>query len=467
MIVAALKENKVFLILIYCFSLLLFLLFFKCFLIRGFDYFRGDSAEYVDVAKQIVLGQGVSESNGELTYRRVPGYSFFLAASFYLFGFDLAKSVLFQIVFAAFIPILVFFLSLSFFPTNILLAKISAFLMAINLGTIIYADFLMSEALFIIFFLIFSILFFSKIHLFFDKNVSLDFSYINMFLAGIILGVASLIRPVGHLMLPILLLMILLSSLFFTQKIKSISFFLFGWFCIVGVWLIRNFLLTGQVFFLSISGLLFISYLGPDVYSKATGVNFLQSRRILEKEWQDLINEKELVLGKKLNDIQIYSLAENIAFKYVKKYPIQAIELCVINFMKTLFGFHCSVFLAKYSSNFPSYDTNTSWCLKIKGYLFPHTENKFLMFLVYYEILFLLLLYIGFLGCFFLIFSDKSLMCEFLKILPIIIFFVFITSGIGLARLRFPIEPFLIIFSSYFWIKLFKREIGEFGIKKA
>jgi hypothetical protein len=331
--------------------------------------------------------------------------------------------------------------------------------MAINLGKILYAGFLMSETLFIIFFLIFLILFLPKIHLFFCKKFFTNFSYINVFLAGLIWGIASLIRPVGHLLLPAILLLMLFSNFYFIQKVKSISTFLIGWLSIVGFWLVRNFLLTGQLFFLSISGVLFITYLAPDVYSKATGVSFLQSRRILDKEWQDLLQQKEKESGNKLNDIQKYNLATEVSFRYIKQYPIKTFLICSVNFLKTIFGLHSSVLVAKYASNFPSYDTHTSWWLKIKGYLFPHVENKFLIFLVYYEILFLIFLYLGFLGCFFLIFSDKYLMCEFLKVLPIIILFIVITFGTGLARLRFPIEPLLIIFASYFWIKLFKREI--------
>ena len=143
-------KHKNFLIFTFLLSFIFSSVFFYFFLSKDRDYWRGDTFYYHDVAVQIVKGNGITYQ-GETSYYRVPGYSIFLAFCYKLFNFDEKKTGLFQIFFSSFIPILVFFLSLVFFPTNILLAKACAIGMALNLGTMLYAGFLISYTIFLFF----------------------------------------------------------------------------------------------------------------------------------------------------------------------------------------------------------------------------------------------------------------------------------------------------------------------------
>ncbi|MBD3273083.1 hypothetical protein GF385_01905, partial [Candidatus Dependentiae bacterium] len=153
------KKNKKFLILIFCLSLVLNFLFFHFFLKQNKDYWRGDTPWYDEIAVQIANGNGIKTFDGIDSYYRVPGYSIFLAACYKIFNFDKISAILIQIILSAFIPILIFFLSICLFPSNLLLAKLSSFLFCFNFGNWLYSGVLMSESIFLLLFLIFLILF--------------------------------------------------------------------------------------------------------------------------------------------------------------------------------------------------------------------------------------------------------------------------------------------------------------------
>jgi hypothetical protein len=101
----------------------------------------------------------------------------------------------------------------------------------------------------------------------------------------------------------------------------------------------------------------------------------------------------------------------------------------------------------------PSYDTQRNVFVR---FLFPQVSNKFLIPLIYFEIVFLLLLWVGFFGFVFTSFFYKEYFCLLLKVLPFVGFFIVASLACGFARMRLPIEPFLIILSLNFWLKIFE-----------
>jgi 4-amino-4-deoxy-L-arabinose transferase-like glycosyltransferase len=431
---------KMLLICIFFLSLVANVAFFHFFLKQNRDiYFTKDSGEYHVVATQIARGNGISNLHGEYDYNRVPGYSIFLALCYKLFNFDIEKTLYFQAIFFAIIPVLVFFLSLALFPTSVLIAKFSALIMALHFGIVLYAGSLMSENLFLIFFLLFCILFFKQKYL---------------FGAGVLLGISSLIRPVGHFVIVIAILMLLLSKISWSKKLKHASKLLFGWCLIVLFWLIRNFSLTNEMFFHAMPGDHFLHFLALDVYCQQTLTPFDKARKKLVEECNVLVSKKQKCIGKQINRIQRCKIVEQIAFKYLKMFPFATIKRCVINVFKTMFCFYSRGILYKHLPHLVTYNyfnSVSSYWHKVKHFLFSIFSNKFLTGIVYYEILWMLFVFIGACGFFILSFFQANLFFLALKILVIIFLFLFLTVGIGFARLRLPIEPFLIVVSSYFW----------------
>ena len=458
-----------------------------------------DSAEYNNIALNIAFGNGITNSEGEPSFYRVPGYSLFLALSYKLFGTEHKMAMWLQIFLSSFIPILVFYLSLIFFPVpfalpsirfarqitqderfrvpfalrserseclegfheraksipaNLLLAKISAIFSVFNISFVLYSGVLMSEALFLLFFLLFCIFFFSSFNLFFCREKKIKFCKSKLILAGTFLGIASLIRPVGHFIIFVSILLLLFSSFNFLKKLKSSFLFFIGWFCIVFGWLLRNYLLVGAIFFHAMPGFHFLNYFASEVHSIANKCSYAQSKDKLIKEWQDLVVTQEKEMGRKLNDLQRGNLAQNVAAKYIKTYPIVALKHGIVNIFKTIFSLNASFLLYLDSGNLPSYNSSTTIWDKIKRFLWPQEKFKFLNLVTYFEMFFLFLILFGSFGSLFLSLFDKNLLCQVFKVLPIVCLLIAMTFGSGVARLRMPIEPFLIIFSFFFWQKL-------------
>lgn len=146
------KHTK-FLLLLFVFSCVVRILFFEAFFHRNKQYWRGDSQQYHDPAVQLVKGNGLVDKNGAHWFYRVPGYSFFLAACYKLFGINVLYAVWIQMILSAFIPLLIFLLSLVFFPLSIFGAKIASSIAAVHLGYVMHAGMVMSDSLFVIFFI--------------------------------------------------------------------------------------------------------------------------------------------------------------------------------------------------------------------------------------------------------------------------------------------------------------------------
>jgi hypothetical protein len=109
----------------------------------------------------------------------------------------------------------------------------------------------------------------------------------------------------------------------------------------------------------------------------------------------------------------------------------------------------------KYSKSFPGYSTTISLWDKLKYYVLPDLEYTWLGWIVYAELLWMLIIFLGFAGSCVLAFFNKEIFWLLVKTLPISALLVVLTVGIGLARLRFPVEPFLIINAMSFYALCF------------
>jgi hypothetical protein len=108
-------------------------------------------------------------------------------------------------------------------------------------------------------------------------------------------------------------------------------------------------------------------------------------------------------------------------------------------------------------------------------YLFPKTDNMVLVFLIWLEILIYFFVLLGlFCSILFILFQffkyPKQVvavenMCMLTRVLPWMAFFIIIALSGGYARMRLPIDPFIIILSLFFWTSLFKWKLLKFSTK--
>lgn len=516
-------DNKSFLVGLFLFSFLIRAIVFIGYLSKEQNYWQVDSNTYHVVANQIAAGNGVTTPDGKPCFYRLPGYPIFLAIYYKIFGAN-SKNVLWtQIFLAAFIPLLIFFLSLSLFPANLILAKAAGIYSAMHLGLILYSGFFMTETLFIFLFLIFAILFLMSVHLFFcpcqtsfdelnEKPKDLPLYYFALpepiassepylllfddmfasdiesmadccgystpthpvspilFCSGLALGLASLVRPVGHYLIVLAALLILFSNGTSRQKIRKIFFTTLGWLLPVSFWLIRNYMLTGALFFHTLPGGHFLYLSATRVAMQTYNCSYQQARDILKDEVENLIKQEEQINNRQLTEIEKCRVHENLAIKYFKSEPLITLKNWVTDMTRTTLSLYSAelLYLESKRQEIDYFDKNRSTSSAFQRYLFPQTDKLWLKFLIWAEIFLYLLALIGLLfGLFKIMFQsikdwseeNKKLLCPWLVSACFTGLFIVIALSGGYARMRLPIEPFLIVLSLSFWVNLVQKRI--------
>ncbi|MFA5074620.1 MAG: glycosyltransferase family 39 protein [Candidatus Babeliales bacterium] len=456
------KQSK-FILLLFLISFFIRALIFQFYLSKNENYWQIDSNTYHVIAQNIAQNCKISADGQKPNFYRLPGYPLFLAACYKIFGENKILALWVQILFSSLIPVLIFFLSLTLFPTNLLLAQVSSLYSCFQLGLVLYSGFFMTESLFIFFFLLFAILFFS-----FDRK--------NFFLAGIFLGLASLVRPVGHYLIVLSILILFFSALRsssdgglprrslgedgFINKIKKILLIFVGWFIIIFPWLLRNYLLLGQIFFHTLPGGHFLYFSATRVCMVPNNFTYQESRQKIEKEVKENFDKQETKLGRKLTDIESCNIMQNLAIKYFKKYPLVTLKHWFTDILRTSLSLYSGeLVLLENKREHPNYfsKNHNIWCM-FKRYLSPQTDNIFLKIIIYLEILFFVFILVGFFMC--LIKFNFAQNFILLKILLFIFLFLFIGLSGGFSRMRLPLEPFLIILSFKWWLTFLQnREI--------
>lgn len=520
--IKSLRANKSFLIYLFLFSFIIRAAVFIAYLSKSENFWQVDSNTYHEVATQIADGNGISTLQGNPNFYRLPGYPVFLALYYKTFGADKKNVLWLQIFLAAFIPLLIFLLSLALFPKKLLLAKAAGAYSAIHLGLVLYSGFFMTESLFIFLFLIFAVLFFASVHVRFcpsknsfedldSKSNDIPFRYfalpdpiassepylilfeemfasdidemahlccypkqtsptIALFLgSGIALGFASLVRPVGHYLIILAILLIIFSNEIFISKIKKCFLISFGWIIPVGFWLARNYILAGTIFFHTLPGGHFLYLSASRIAMHVHNCSYQEARSILKEEVEGLIKQKENEKNENLSEIEKCKIHENLAIKYFKMQPFLAIKYWLTDMMRTSLSLYSAeiLYLESGRQDFDYFNKNRTTSSMFRRYFFPQTDKIWLNFLIWIEILLYLLTLIGVCaGAVKIIIQsiknwtdeNKKLICAWTAVTPFMAIFIFVALAGGYARMRLPIEPFLIIFSLSFWVSLFVRE---------
>ena len=490
---------KKFLVFLFGLSFLIRILVFGLYLSKSDRYWQVDSLLYHNIAVSLADGKGITQSNNKPSFYRLPGYPLFLMPFYAIWGADYTThnsagvfaALLAQVFFASFIPLLIFFLSLTLFNW-VLLAKVASVWSALHIGLVLYSGFFMTESLFLIFFLLFLMFFLKESHLFFcpdqsgtDKSgsgqpglyeyefdyrswspdehlydtwrwnsseVKANFSSMLIF-AGMLLGLAGLVRPVGHYLLGLSILFVLLGS----RKRVSRSFMLcLGWLLPILPLLLRNFALTGHIFFHTLPGGHFLYLSASRVAMHVKECSYWEARDILTSEVrteQDVIEKR---LHRKLNEIEHCKLCEKVAVRYFMMRPLLTLKNWATDILRTSLSLYSSeiLFLESGRKNIDYFKKGRGIWAMFKRYLFPQAGA--LTVLVWYEILTYLFVLIGFFLGFIKALLNKDKWCVWLRCLGFIGLFLIISLSGGYARMRLPIEPLLIILSFHYWLGLLR-----------
>jgi hypothetical protein len=528
MVASIIKKNTGFLIVLVVLGFAVRAGVFYGYLSKHERYWQVDSNTYHLTAQEIAQGHGISKPNGQPQFYRVPGYSLFLAPYYALFGPD-AKNVLWQqVLLACLIPVLIFFMSLTLFPGNLLLAKVSSLYSTMHLGLVLYSGFFMTETLFVFLLLLFTIFFFRAFRIFprcsaqektvqraledeiinlppfipleleqsqeftqlyerffgdcnyralLNKHRILNYDAMTTLLcAGIFLGLTSLVRPVGHYLLVLCLLLLWCGCDSWQNKCAKNFALIWGWLLVASVWLLRNWLLTGYLFFHTLPGGHFLYLSAARVAMHVHDTSYQEARQILSREAQELMGQKEEELGRPLQEIETCILMERLSIKYFMKRPFIALKNWCTDMLRTTLSLYSAelLYLESGRQEVDYFAKGRGVWAMFSRYLIPQTDNFCLKVITYGEMFLFLFMLIGFAGSLLvtlrgLISGAYAQLADALaKVLPFMLLFIVISLSGGYARMRLPCEPWLIIVAWWFWLALrdaLPGSSGKSGIK--
>lgn len=423
-------QEKLFLVALFLGSFLVRALFFG--LYQRYDdraWLAFDSEQYHQVALQIALGNGISTADCQPNFYRLPGYPAFLAAGYKLFNFSVEKTLWLQLVLASFIPVLIFVLA-QILLGSMLLAKIAAGIAMLHPGFIMYAGTVSTESLFLLFFLLFLCCFFTAP------------SYRILLVASLFLGVASLIRAVGHYILVLALIYFLFMRSQRIKKIAAAGVLSGGWLAVVSWWLLRNYLLAGAIFFHTLPGLHFLQYSATYVVQDLEHCDYFVAKKKIFAEWDRRVEHAEQKLKRPVTEYERFACAEKLAYAYLFGHPIVALKHAVVQIMRTCCTLYSTILL--YVPLGTVYGDASLW-FKAKLYLLPNAIHQGLIPLIYWELILFGVMAMGWMLLMFRAVRDKHARMLLFKILPFMFLLIGITLAYGCARLRFAVEPFMII----------------------
>ncbi len=424
-----------------------FILFFGYMHQDGHYNFLIDSTQYNEVAIQISQDKGISTKNGTPNFFRLPAYPMFLG---YLYKFtnNPKNIMLLQIILSSLILPLIFVLSRALLPGYEIVAQVSTIVAALHPGFIMFSGVQSTETIFLIFFLLFLIFLFQGI----NNSRLLYFGF-----SGILLGIASLFRAVGH---HFIFLVILLTLLLFKRtwyKRLSAACILFGsWLCIFGIWLVRNYMLTGLIFVHSLPGQHFLRYNAVHILMEVEKTNWMEPMDKLFALRNNLVVQKEKALGRKLMEPEIDDLSSKLALQIILKHPFIAVKNACNQILHTCFLPYYTILIQL--PNGTVFNSQTPAIYKLKKYLEYFAVYPIIIPFVLWDLLFLFMLWLGVIIFAFFCYNKKVFGKLWLSILPMILLLIGLTLSCGVSRLRFPAEPFLIILSVCGWIFFLKQK---------
>lgn len=397
-----------------------------------------DARTYDSIARNILEGNGFSMSS-EAPYEPettvTPGYPFFVAGIYAITGGSRIAVVLIQLILnLVVLAMLYLFLKKRFWERTALLAGI---LFTIELNIVIFTNQITTETLFTFFFIpaLFLIIeWIEKERLVFAVG------------AGLLLGAASLVRPV-LLYFGVPLLLFIFLTRFRWRK-------LLGWGTIVALqlvllspWVIRNRIVFGETFYSTVSSMNLMRYHAVPLKARLEGISREQAAQELE--------QKALEGETYENTPQYFRIVGAEARRYILKHPLPYMGISIVGGLGTFvfpFSMHETGVYFGGQKDPPGESIMVQILAELsKGRIISVFKMAWNERLSYYGTLVAVLFLIY--GVFHLAKLALGLRAYILRALKVPVMLLFLLTGIyslsllGLAvvpRLRVPVEPLLV-----------------------
>jgi hypothetical protein len=467
------------------------LLFSAAFLLRAFTfafiicpgerYIQADSMDYHNCATLIAYANSFTNpGTQEPIFWRTPGYPALLAPFYKWLGAPTSNLephrtahqwiLWIQILLCSLIPIILLLLAWQL-TGSWAIAWVTSIISVVHVGFILATTYLLTDALASLFFYLFLLLI---TRLWFHAG-AFDWSgtsfkkpwMIAVLGSAFMLAIYTWMRPNGKfLALLVAMLMTCLPALHIFSRIKKSSIFLFFFFLLLSPWYLRNYELTGKLFFCPMSGAYLNSFCVPKIIRRLEGGTYLDAHRKAHYAIAYETYEQQQLAKATENTkcISPYLIGTALAIPYLKNYPHYFIYDWLVQVVKTTFDLF-SYQLAALALNCYRYDPleefiTEKWSTTLFGPI-----PLWMKLIGWIELLFYILIWFGVCaGLYHYVFvalwnywQHKTPLTPMtiLWIFCIVLFggFVVQTGGFGYARLRIPVEPLLLIASLTYLLK--------------
>jgi 4-amino-4-deoxy-L-arabinose transferase-like glycosyltransferase len=390
-----------------------------------------DSGAYLTTS-DILYSKGSLKSIGQMPYFTL-GYPIFMAIIYKLTGQQAKKFIVAVNMILSILSIfLIFYFTAELF--GISAGWLAAFLLAINIGYLIFCQFILSEVLLSLFLLLFL---FSITKFASDKchNPSV---YRCLITAGLFLGTSVVIKPAA-LYFPILLspAFLFMKSSSHSKKFLNIFLFISAFYVPIAGYMLHNKIVFNQFAISNMEGVNSNQFFVPNVLAEKNGTDPFEERKNLQKS------------AAKLG----LSSPSNILPKLLKTEPMLCVFVWAKNVLKTFLGLFTSnlkiLVDPKSGGEHPSFFSKTGSVFeKTYKYLASGSGFRWVIAVGIYEIIFMLLRYILCIFALVKIALERRFMLLYL-VMSYIFYFALITGHDGCARFRMFFEFLLTILAAY------------------
>lgn len=424
-------------------SRLIYILFFFEATVVGSE----DTPEYLSLADQFET-KGFFGDYGH----RTPGYPVFLAFLYYFGTKSLLLIVVIQAVFGALTCMITALMYKQFFGRGALLCGL---LMALNLNLIIHTGLILPETLF---------LFVFTTSLYFFAFALKSHSFISLSAAMLLLAISTLIRPVAfylYLIMPILLVTV---SLLNNTKPFRFPLFILGALIIsaplVALQIKQNYIHYESIKFVSQGGTHLLHWVVPGTYqysglgSYSDGLELahkaLENKMV--KDGLERLPENRFRASEYQTKIATQVLGEIGLLNILKAWTIGS----VLNLISPSLSFAPAFRAMDHNSFYMTPGENVTE--KLLNYVFDANNKLFILLLVAGTISSSIFLFTGFCGLVVMLRTrDTHIISCAIFFLIVAIYFLGVTGPIIGPKYRIPIEPLLILYTSYFLNYLMKK----------
>ncbi len=397
-------------------------------------FFLVDSYEYSLLGVNIAQHGYYTPHGGEPGLRRSPGYPLYLAAVYKLFGVKPAIALFLQIVLSGLIPLFLYMNAELLFSKRV--ARIASVLSIVEPVSIIYANLLLSETLFVVFLLLSTYFFIKSMK---NKNTTA------LFVSAIMTGIGAYFRPVIlYLPLAYAFMYIAVSWLSFKDRIK----YALGIVLITGLtvlpWVTRNYIVDRYKGFCSIQDINLY-------YWRAAGV-ISDMEHLPLREVQDRL-EKAVPSG--LSLANKYQFLRDKAVSVIIHHPYAYLKVMLKGSINMLLSpERYAVFkLADIKPRFLGIMWQGHSIHQALNMLMsdPVIVSSVVMYQLLFTLIIGLLIAIGM-----LIIAGEGFIKELLIMLFIIAYFVVVSAGPEAEpRFRLPVLPYMLIIAAFALSSLF------------